>query len=80
MMVAPPEDQSVEGKNSNLSRRELQCLAMAARGLTSDDMAYKLGISPRTIRFHFTSIYAKLAALNRQEAVAIAVKNRLIDF
>jgi len=62
-----------------LSQRERECLTMAAHGLTSDDMAFKLGITERTVRFHFSSIRSKLAAANRQEAVAKAVKNGLID-
>jgi LuxR family quorum-sensing system transcriptional regulator SolR len=53
---------------------------MAARGLTSYDMAYKLGITERTVRFHFSSIRSKLAAANRQEAVAKAIKGGLIEF
>lgn len=66
--------------NARLSDRERQCLTMAARGLTSDDMAYKLGITERTVRFHFSSIRSKLGAANRQEAVAKAIKGGLIEF
>ena len=62
-----------------LSPRERQCLGMAARGLTSGDIARKLGIAERTIHFHFSNILSKLDALNRQEAVAKAVKHGLIE-
>ena len=56
-----------------LSPRELECLSFAARGQTSKDIAFKLGISERTIQFHFDSIRSKLGAANRQEAVAKAI-------
>jgi ATP/maltotriose-dependent transcriptional regulator MalT len=62
-----------------LSARELQCLGLAARGMTSNDIAYKLGICTRTVQYHFDSIRSKLAAANRQEAVARAIKDGLID-
>ena len=61
-----------------LSARELQCLAMAAHGLTSADIGIKIGITERTVNFHFHNIIAKLSVLNRSEAVAIAIARRLI--
>jgi DNA-binding CsgD family transcriptional regulator len=54
------------------TERELQCLAMAARGLTSDDIAAKLDISPRTVQNHMDALRSKLGAANRQEAIFIA--------
>jgi LuxR family quorum-sensing system transcriptional regulator SolR len=62
-----------------LSARERQCLGLAARGMTSDDIAFKLGICSRTVQYHFDSIRSKLAAANRQEAVARAIKDGLIN-
>ena len=62
-----------------LSERERECLTLAARGMTSEDIAFKLGIGSRTVQFHFDSIRSKLAAANRQEAVARAIKDRLIS-
>ena len=56
-----------------LSEREQACLAMSARGLTSRDIAGKLGIASRTVDFHVGNAIVKLAALNRQEAIAKAV-------
>jgi len=53
-----------------LSAREVQCLDLAARGQTTEDIATKLGISERTVQFHFDGIRGKLGAANRQEAVA----------
>ena len=62
-----------------LSGRERECLTLAARGLTSEDIGFKLGIRTRTVQYHFDSIRTKLAVANRQEAVARAVKNGQIS-
>jgi len=62
-----------------LSERERECLSLAARGMTTEDIGFKLGICSRTVQFHFDSIRSKLAAANRQEAVALAIKNGLIS-
>jgi len=56
-----------------LSDREHDCLAMSARGLTSRDIAVKLGIASRTVDFHVGRALVKLAALNRHEAIAKAM-------
>ena len=61
-----------------LSQRERECLVLTARGMTTEDIALKLGICARTVQFHFDSIRSKLAAANRQEAVARAIKDRLV--
>lgn len=62
-----------------LSDRERECLTLAARGLTTEDIAMKLGIGSRTVQFHFDAIRSKLAAANRQEAVARAIREGLIS-
>jgi DNA-binding CsgD family transcriptional regulator len=56
-----------------LSQREVQCLQLAAHGLTSGDIGKKLGIAARTVNFHFCNIVTKLAVANRAEAIATAV-------
>jgi DNA-binding CsgD family transcriptional regulator len=61
-----------------LSSREKECLTLAANGLTTEDIADRLGIKPRTAQFHFDSIRTKLAVANRSEAIARAVNQRLI--
>jgi DNA-binding CsgD family transcriptional regulator len=61
-----------------LSKREHQCLTLAANGMTTDDIAAKLEIAARTVQFHFDTIRSKLGAANRQEAIALAVQNGTI--
>ncbi|MCC6869954.1 MAG: LuxR family transcriptional regulator [Burkholderiales bacterium] len=63
---------------SPLSRRETECVRLAARGMTTDDIALKLDIGARTVQFHFDRIRSKLGAANRQEVVAIAVQRNFL--
>jgi len=62
-----------------LTARERECLTHAANGLTTEDIAARLGIKPRTAQFHFDSIRTKLAVATRHEAIARAVHQRLIQ-
>ena len=65
-------------RGASLSSRERECLTLASRGLTSEDIAGRLEISPRTVEFHFAGIRSKLASANRQEAIAKAMSAGLI--
>jgi DNA-binding CsgD family transcriptional regulator len=66
------------GRGGALSQRQRACLALAAQGLTTDDIAQKLRISTRTTQYHFDSIRTKLGAATRQEAVARGIAQGLI--
>ncbi len=66
-------------KGLPLSPRERQCLFMAAKGLTSADIAIKLDIAERTVNFHFCNLMSKLDVLNRQEAIGKALSLGLIN-
>lgn len=66
-------------RGAPLSNRQRECLQLAAHGLSTEDIAYKLGITVRTTQFHFDSIRSKLAAANRQEAVAKAIAEGMIS-
>jgi len=58
-----------------LSPRELQVLTLAADGLTNKEIAYRLGLSERTIQFHMNSVFNKSGTNSRTEAVALAIRN-----
>jgi DNA-binding NarL/FixJ family response regulator len=55
------------------SPRELQVLGLAAEGLTNKEIAYRLGVSERTVQFHMNSIFNKTGTGSRTEAVALAL-------
>jgi DNA-binding NarL/FixJ family response regulator len=61
------------------SPREHEVLTLAAEGLTNKEIAYRLGISERTVQFHINSIFNKTTTNSRTEAVALALRNGWID-
>ena len=61
-----------------LSNREVECLRWAAAGKSSDEIATILGISVYTVSSYFKSATRKLQAVNRMQAIACALRLRLI--
>lgn len=55
-----------------LSDRELEVLHMVAEGLSNQEIAARLYLSLRTVKFHTGNIYGKLGVTHRTEAVARA--------
>jgi PAS domain S-box-containing protein len=74
--VAPrPDDRAERG----LTRRERQVLRQIALGATSEQAAGQMGVSPETARTHVRNAMEKLGARTRAQAIALALKRRLID-
>jgi len=59
-----------------LTPREAQILDAIADGLTNKAIARRLGISLHTVKFHVESVFRKLGASTRTEAVAKASERR----
>jgi DNA-binding NarL/FixJ family response regulator len=66
------------GEASVLTERELEVLRMMADGAANKIIAWKLGISEHTVKFHVASILAKLGASSRTEAVTIGIRRGLV--
>ena len=60
------------------SDREIEVLELASQGMTNPQIAKRLELSVHAIKFHLASIYRKLGAANRTEAVRKAIRNGLI--
>ena len=58
--------------------REREVLLLAARGLSGKEIAAKLFISERTVQTHLASIYDKLGAKNKTEAMLLAIKYGIV--
>ena len=61
-----------------LTPREFEVLSLLAEGKSNKQIAASFFVSERTIKFHVSSILAKLSAANRTEAVKIAVQRGLV--
>jgi DNA-binding NarL/FixJ family response regulator len=64
---------------SSLTTRELQVLSCIAEGLTTRQIATRLGLSERTIESHIAKLYSKLGARTRVQAVVEASRLGLLE-
>jgi DNA-binding CsgD family transcriptional regulator len=63
-----------------LTPREIEVLAALGNGLSNKAAARRLGISPHTVKFHIESLFRKLGAGSRAEAVAKGLKRQIVEF
>jgi DNA-binding NarL/FixJ family response regulator len=67
-----------EELSEEITSRETDVLRMLAEGLVNKDIAARLGISEHTVKFHISSIFDKLGASTRTEAVTLGIRRGLI--
>ncbi len=67
------------GKIPSISKRELECLKLTAKGFTSEQIATSLKLSVHTANQYLTNTTQKLSAVNRMHAVAKALRIGLIE-
>src|SRR5690349_3220675 len=65
------------GEVGKLTRREQEALELLALGMDNQSIAEKLNLSAKTVEMHLTSLYAKLEARGRVEAVLWYWSHRL---
>ena len=61
-----------------LTAREVEVLQLTAQGLANKQIAVALGISEHTVKFHLSSLYAKLGVTSRTEAVRAGARRGLV--
>jgi predicted ATPase/class 3 adenylate cyclase/DNA-binding CsgD family transcriptional regulator len=61
-----------------LTAREVEVLRVVAQGLTNEQVAERLVISPRTVDTHLTSIYGKIGVSSRVAATRYAIEHHLV--
>jgi len=62
-----------------LTAREMEVIQLMAQGLANKQIALSLGISEHTVKFHLSSLYAKLGISSRTEAVKRGIELGLIS-
>jgi DNA-binding NarL/FixJ family response regulator len=75
-----PEPAPATLEHEALGERELEILALVAKGFNFPEIAQLLTISTNTVKTHIYRIYRKLAVHSRGEAVFEAKKLGLLDF
>jgi DNA-binding NarL/FixJ family response regulator len=78
LIAAPSTSRPVEAPRQPLTPRELEVLELVSQGLPSKLIAHALGVSESTVKYHLSSIYAKLGVASRTEAVSRAARLGLI--
>ena len=73
------EPARVEELSEPLTAREREVLELLSRGFSNRLIAGELHISEHTVKFHISSLYAKLAVNNRAEAVTQGARRGLIS-
>src|SRR6266699_3197155 len=73
----PSATPSPQAYPAGLTAREVEVLRLLAGGLTDQQIADKLVLSPRTVHAHISSIYSKLAVTSRSAATRYAIEHHL---
>jgi two-component system, NarL family, response regulator YdfI len=77
LLHASPQPAAVP-ETAVLTPREMEVLRLMAEGAANKNIAWKLSISEHTVKFHIASIFAKLNAGTRTEAVTQGIRRGLL--
>jgi DNA-binding CsgD family transcriptional regulator len=66
------------GQATGLNARDMEVLRLLARGARNREIAEQLFITPKTVEYHLSNLFAKLDVSNRTEAVRAAFERALI--
>ncbi len=72
-------DAKVDAQRANLTLREIQILEYVSEGQSNREIGKRLSISEETVKSHLKHLYEKLGASDRAQAVAIALRQKLIE-
>ena len=70
---------TLEELDEPLTAREREVLDLLGRGLSNKMIGRELSISEHTVKFHVSSVYAKLGASSRTEALSLGARHGLIS-
>ena len=79
--IFPPahiDSPALPRNSATLTARETEVLAMIAEGLANKEIAWRLGISEHTVKFHVSALLGKLGAATRAEAISAGIRQGAI--
>jgi predicted ATPase/DNA-binding CsgD family transcriptional regulator len=76
--ISAPPAKSPTTYPAGLTVREVEVLRLVAQGLTNEQVAQQLVISPRTVKTHLTAIYGKIKVTSRSAATRYAIESQLV--
>lgn len=79
VLSLPPARREADPPIETLTAREHDVLALLADGVSNREIAGRLAISEHTVKFHLASIFGKLGASTRTEAVQRGLRLGVID-
>lgn len=78
-LIEPRLEDQLPPLGADLTEREHEVLAWMVKGLSNPQIADRLILSLSTVKFHVSSILAKLQAATRSEAVRLALQHKLVS-
>ena len=75
-LIQPPSE--AESLVAELTRREMEVLALLVKGMSNPEIAARLVISRATVKVHISNILSKLGVASRTEAIYLAIQNKLV--
>jgi DNA-binding NarL/FixJ family response regulator len=78
-MIDSSEANQPCGSDRGLTRREIEVLGLMAEGMTNQEIADRLIVSPTTVKTHVQNILQKLGVSDRTQAAVYAVRCGLIS-
>ncbi|MGW8989824.1 response regulator [Streptomyces zhihengii] len=77
-VTQPPTSHAVGGCLEELTSREREAVALAAQGLSNDEIAARMVITPLTAKTHINRAMTKLHARDRAQLVVLAYESGLV--
>ncbi len=77
--TTPRRHSALRGQLVDLTERELELLALLARGLSNFELAERVGLTEATVKSHLSSMFGKLGLKSRIQAVVLAYESGLVQ-